>query len=68
MLCSVLGLTCIKKMVFVPLCFFSYQVQVEEGSGDALDSAHRVFWVYRFIAFHHNVPVEVQLPLDGRVI
>lgn len=68
MLCSVLGLICVKKMVFVPLCFFSYQVQVEECSGDALDSAHCVFWVYRFLAFHHNVPVEVQLPLDRWVI
>lgn len=46
----------------------SYQVQVEERSRDALDSAHCVFWVLRFLTFHHHVPVEVQLPLDRWVI
>lgn len=46
----------------------SYQVQVEECSRDALYSAHCVFWVHRFLTFHHNVPVEVQLPLDRWVI
>lgn len=46
----------------------SYQVQVEECSRDALDSAHCVFWVHGFLTFHHDVPVEVQLPLDRRVV
>lgn len=41
---------------------------MEERSGDALYSAHGVFWVHRFLTFHHNVPVEVQLPLDRWVI
>lgn len=55
----------IQMFIFLPV---SYQVQVEECSRDALYAAHCVFWVHRFLTFHHHILVQVQLPLDRWVL
>lgn len=48
------------------ICF--YLLQMEDCSRDALDSVHCMLWVCWFLALHHNIFVQVHLPLDRWVI
>lgn len=48
------------------ICF--YLLQIEDCSRDALDSVHCMLWVCWFLALHHNIFVQVHLPLDCWVI
>lgn len=43
-------------------------LQVEDGSGNSLDTLHSLLRVWRPLALHHYVSVQVQLPPYRRIL